>query len=72
MELLMIQIEKRIEELNNEELKIKDEFIKADEIIISQLETSQQHPDEIISLQSETSQRDPNAIYTSQFIYFFP
>ncbi|RIB01920.1 kinase-like domain-containing protein [Gigaspora rosea] len=65
-------------ELNDDELKIKNAFLKAD-MIISQFETLQRHPDakyttqleadEIISSQSG---RDLGAIYTSQYIYFFP
>ncbi|CAG8521983.1 6062_t:CDS:2 [Racocetra fulgida] len=59
----------------NDELKIKNEFLKADKMIVSQLEALQRHPDakyksqleedEIISLQFETPQRDP---YASQLI----
>ncbi|CAG8635865.1 1097_t:CDS:2 [Cetraspora pellucida] len=73
--------DERAKELKYEKLKIKNEFLKADEVILSQLETSKQYPDtnymsqvetdEIIPLQSETQQRNPDAIYTSQFIYFF-
>ncbi|CAG8760345.1 24629_t:CDS:2 [Gigaspora margarita] len=61
-----------------EELKIKNAFLKADEIIFSQSETLQLHSDakytsqfeidEIIFSRPETPQRDPVAIYTSQLI----
>ncbi|RIB21909.1 hypothetical protein C2G38_2014583 [Gigaspora rosea] len=73
-----IILDKGTNELNNEELKIKNAFLKADEIIFSQSETLQRHTDakytfqfeidEIISSRPETPKRDPDAIYTAQLI----
>ncbi|CAG8764587.1 18542_t:CDS:2, partial [Racocetra fulgida] len=69
-----IMITQNIGEKSNIEPKISDlglsnAFLKADEIIFSQLEISQRNPDANYKIQLEedkTPQRDPDAVYTSQ------
>ncbi|CAG8577189.1 10982_t:CDS:2, partial [Dentiscutata heterogama] len=70
-------LDKGTKELNDEQLKIKDSFLKADEIIFH-CQTSQRYSDAKNTSQFESDettfsqfgipQRDQDAIYTSQII----